>query len=228
MRTRDSQDLASEALKRAKNFNDNLSEKIEVAGLTLNSKLPFKALSLREVLLHRFADQSFFGAHALAEKYPVTAATMTRACMETLARSYELAKCLEKILDQTGLNSLDTFLMNRLFGTRNSEGDWPEAPNILGAIDKMNKLDVNYREGYNRLSEFAHPNYSGGLGSFQRIDRESHTVFFGEPEIKETSLRMIGHYLVGAQCGFELVYNGLEKSIGRLNDALDDGTIQHE
>ncbi|MEC7624756.1 MAG: hypothetical protein VYA25_11305, partial [Pseudomonadota bacterium] len=127
-------DLVSETLERAKHLKKNLSQKFEIASLTLNSKIPFKALSLREVLLHRFADQSAVAAFAMESRNPVSAATLTRGCMETLARIYEENVAIERCLKDKDLERLDGFLMNRMFGARDKGSEWEQASNILGAI----------------------------------------------------------------------------------------------
>ena len=216
-----------EAKQRAEHLCENLCDRIEVASLTLKSKLPFKALSLREVLSHRFADQSFCAACALESEHPISAATLTRGTMETFARLLETNNYLAQFFEQPDIEALDVFLMNRLFGARNREGDWPVATNILGCIDKVERMVPRFRENYDRLSEVAHPNYLGGIGILQKIDTENHVAHLGDKDRKDRATGMIVHILIGNQIGFEATYNALETSIRELNELFENEALKH-
>lgn len=148
--------------------------------------------------------------------------------MESFARLFESYNFLCNFFAQPDLKKLDEFLMNRLFGAKNREADWPVAVNIMTAIDKMEKLVPHYRENYDRLSEIAHPNYLGGVGIFQKIDRENHIIFLGDPDRKRRALNTVVYALVGTQDGFEKVYNEMEFPVRKLNELFESGDLRHE
>jgi len=104
--------------------------------------------------------------------------------------------------------------------------NWEQAANILTAIDKMDRLGVRFRMNYDRLSEYAHPNRAGGMGSFERIDRENFTLYYGEEKVKEPNLCMIGHLLIGTQGAFEYFYNSLGDSIHAINEGFENGSFE--
>lgn len=121
-----SNELLDEAIQLASHIRSGLPEGFDIAMLTLNSKLPFKALSYREALIHRFSDLVSGAADAAVAGRPVSAATLTRGSMETLARAWELRDRIDVFAREPDTDKLDNFLMSRLFGSRNN----PDLPRL--------------------------------------------------------------------------------------------------
>ncbi len=110
--------------------------------------------------------------------------------------------------------------MSRLFGSRNNP-DLPEATNILNAVDRVAKHVPHFRENYDRLSEFVHPNYTGTFQTFALIDKLNLAVKFADEDRRNLAFSTILGPLVGNMRGFMGVYNALADSIESLNSALD-------
>lgn len=217
---KDPKELLDEAVQLAAHIRGSLPDGFDIAMLTLESKLPFKALSYREALVHRFSDLVSGAAEAAVAERPVSAATLTRGSMATLARAWELHEKINQFVEKPDVDELDRFLMSRLFGSRNNP-DLPEATNILRAIDKLDKHVPHFRENYDRLSEFVHPNYSGTLQAFGLIDKLNLEVNFADKDRRATALSVSIAPLVGNMLGFMPVYNALAESIEALNASFD-------
>lgn len=218
--TKDFSELLHETELIARGLSQGLPDGFDIAMLTLNTKLPFKALSYREALFHRFADLSMSAVESISANRPVSAATLTRGGMETMARTLELEHKLQKYLLNPSETDLDGFLMNRLFGANNNP-DLPEATNILGAIDRATKHIPNFRENYDRLSEFAHPNYAGTFRTFVKIDQMNFKVHLSDAGRIRAALMMILFSLSGTLHGFCIFYDNLADTIVSLNSHLE-------
>lgn len=68
----------------------SLPKDLYVASLSLNSKLPYKATSFRELLIHRVSDIADTAVELYETKRLVPAFIMTRALIETTAMLYWL------------------------------------------------------------------------------------------------------------------------------------------
>ncbi|MBK5265447.1 MAG: hypothetical protein JJE34_09500 [Alphaproteobacteria bacterium] len=198
----------------------SLPDGFDIAMLTLNSKIPFKALSYREALIHRFSDLSTHALQAIEVRKPVSSATLTRGCMETMARLFELKGRIERFICDTDLESIDDFLMNRLFGSR-SNPSMPSATNILNCIDKIDQTIPLFRKNYDTLSEFVHPNYSGTFGTFAKIDRVNLKVKFSDEERVDNMFKVIVPSFAGTIHGFYVVYDHIGDNIETMNGILD-------
>ena len=121
-------------------FKDNLPNRVDPASLTWESKIPWKAMALREALLYRVTELSE-SAIFLYEKGNkiISAFIVTRAVHETTALFYSFYDRLEEVTNSRILGDFDEFIMRLLFGWK-GDLDFPNAFNILTAIDKLNKL----------------------------------------------------------------------------------------
>ena len=205
-----------EARSLAQTLEASLPANFEIAMLTLESKVPFKLLSYREALIHRFADTFVAAVGAIDSSRPVSAALLTRGSMETLARMKELKDEIVRFLQYADTKFLDDFVMNRLFGSRENP-NLPSAVNILTSLDKMSDFIPDFRNVYDILSEYCHPNYQGVSGSFSTIDRENFKVTFGDLERKDRAIQTILPALIASGHLFTHVYN----SVGDLMHAVN-------
>lgn len=213
-----------EARSLAQALEESLPANFEIAMLTLESKIPFKLLSYREALIHRFADTCVAAVGAVEASKPVSAALLTRGSMETLARMKELKDQIERFLQSQDTESLDSFVMNRLFGSRNNP-DLPNAVSVLTSLDKMSDLIPNFRNVYDSLSEYCHPNYQGVSGSFSKIDHENFTVIFGDSERKERAMQTILPALTAGCHLFTYVYNAVGDLMYAVNNHFESASL---
>jgi len=201
-------------------IEESLPTKVDAASLTLNSKLPFKALSVRETLIHRVSALAS-PALSLFEKGSLVAGiVLSRAVLETVAVTFALQREIDSFLSHKRVQAFDEFLMACLVGSR-----WPDAStqarNVLTFIDHVDKQFKGFRSTYDSLCEYAHPNWSGVLGAFGSIDQQTHVLHLGPTDRSTfitgvTSLAMVLGLFLDA-------YNGLVDSLERLNEYFESG-----
>ena len=203
----------------SRRLSSNLPKEIEAASLSLSSKLPFKAVSLREVLIHRIAELSEVAIELFELKKIVPAIIMTRAVFETTAVLYWLYKSIKQVCATKELGNIDEFFMKSLFGSKDEER-LPESYNILTAINHTDKDSQGYRNAYNSLSEFAHPNWSGLSGAYSKLNREKRILELGK-ELGNIPLSVALPLLLGALTLFIDCYNEMETYLLQFNEICD-------
>ena len=90
---------------------------------------------------------------------------LTRALIESVAIQYYAYK---KIVEHTNNNDpepIHKLLIICVFGSRDKSSS-ETAIQVLTAIDHLDKEFKIFREVYDHLSEYAHPNLKGGFGSY--------------------------------------------------------------
>lgn len=192
---------------------------IPLAGLSLNSKLPFKATSIRELLIHRMSDLASAATRQLSDGFVVPGALLTRASVETVAVLYCLNRAIEQFLESQDMDRINSFLMSSLVGAR-----WDDHPvqsiNILTLIDKVTKELPAFRSSYDSLSEYAHPNWAGLLGSYGLIDREKDELHLGGRD-NSVGLETASYVLAGSLFTFKHYYNLSAANLDQFNQYFE-------
>ena len=213
-------EILQEARRLAEAIASSLANQIQIAALTTNSKLPFKALCLREVLHHRVSSLAIAAVYHFTENQAIPAVVLTRALVETVALFYVLHERLTRFLEDKNNSDLDYFLMSSLLGSRN-QPELPAATNVLTFVDRVEKTIIpGFRSVYDSLCECAHPNYAGTLGTFSEIDKEQFEVKLGLS--KRIPVWTTGiNALSGALEIFLHYYNDSADLVYKLNDHLE-------
>ncbi|MGC2425247.1 MAG: hypothetical protein WA666_12950 [Nitrospirota bacterium] len=199
----------------------SLPKRIEIAALSLNSKLPFKALGLRELLIHRMADLATAAVDLFYQKKAIPAVIITRAAIETLSILYALHEQTNEFLSEKNIPKFDDFLMKSSMGSRKNP-DLPAPTNILTFIKKIEKdyPDFGFEFYYETLCEYTHPNWAGTFGSYGLLDRDALVLQLGPTERANAS--NIG---ILALCStleaFRFFYNSLSDPLLQLNDYFE-------
>ena len=55
-----------------------------------------------------------------------------------------------------------------------------ESYNVLTAVNRLDKEFGGLRQMYDNLCEFTHPNWSGVMGSYSKIDKQEYTLYLGK------------------------------------------------
>ncbi|HMK60030.1 MAG TPA: hypothetical protein VK452_02655 [Dissulfurispiraceae bacterium] len=152
--------ILSEARRIADSVAASLPHTIQIAALSLNSKLPFKALSIRELLIHRVSALAKPAVDLFEQEQFIPAIVLTRSVAETVAFLFCLHERIERFLNDKDVKALDDFLMSCLLSSR-TQPDLHKAINVLTLIDRVDKGHPGFRSVYDILSEYAHPNWSG-------------------------------------------------------------------
>lgn len=159
-----------------------LPDSIAAAALPLQSKIPFKVLSLRETLFHRASALASPAVALLEAGNWVSGILLTRAVMETTGLIAVLGYEITKFVETFDTQRFDTFLIRCLLANRRDTGGMEDkfpAESILKFIDKVDKKNKGFRATYNELCEYAHPNYDGVLGSFGNVNRATFVLTLG-------------------------------------------------
>jgi hypothetical protein len=182
----------------AESINSSLPKEINIAALGTPSKLPFKVISLRELLLYRIAELSRTAVDLYKSNKVVPAILLTRGTLETTSMLFALDALVRSTLESEDVSSIDETLMKMLVGGR-SELAPERAINVLSHIEKMNKKYEGLRWWYEELSEYAHPNYPGLMGSYGIVDEEELMVYLGTNQDTE---KASWHFGIAALCSF--------------------------
>jgi hypothetical protein len=141
-------------------LESNLPKRVDPASISLKAKLPFKALDYRGALMWRFVElcrcalDSFNGGDLAA------ATILTRAAMETVAALWYLSGKTKSVVDMQTVGDLDEFLMRLLMGSKVNSA-MPQPVNVLTFVERVNAQFDGFRQQYDELSEFSHPNWAG-------------------------------------------------------------------
>src|SRR5690625_34690 len=143
----------------------------EIVGKEISaiSKLPFKVIALVHALHHRAMDLAKSSYEQYEQKSFLSSAILIRSLMETVALVFLLYKKLHQVNEEKKIGEIDEFLMNSTFGGR-TEDSTLTSPNILTAMDHTNKKYDKFRQMYDSLSEFVHPNWFGTSGLYSKLD----------------------------------------------------------
>ena len=203
----------------ATNIFTSLPLTVEAASLTWKSKIPFKAISLREVLIHRVSELSMVAVDLYECNKLVPAFVITRSIVETVAMTYWLSKRVGEFLSSKDVQKLDEFLMRAMHGSR--DGTTPlESYNVLTAVDKMDKEYNGFRKMYDWLCEFTHPNWSGALGAYGKINQEKHSLSLVSKNSRVPIILGLGPFNASLKL-FEHYYNDLTEQLNALNEYFE-------
>lgn len=171
-------DLLKEAREITEDIKSSLPTGFEMAAVSTRAKIPWKALSWREAIIHRVAELASNSLDLYEDHKFVSSCILIRSLMETTGMIFWLHKRIRKVVNDKQLGDIDNFLMRGFLGAKEDDPKWG-ALNALSAVDHLNKEVPGFRDMYNGLSEFVHPNWSGTFGSFGRDDQLNFRVEFG-------------------------------------------------
>jgi hypothetical protein len=148
-----------------KSLPDHIEDNRKQDGISIFFKAEVAKVSLTSRLLDLVT-----GTILLAEReHYVPAIVLTRACLETAAALYNLNTKLLNFMESGDESSFEESIDKIAVGTRDEKTPI-DAVNILTIIDKLDKDFPNMRKIYDQLSEYAHPNWAGALGSYLKIE----------------------------------------------------------
>lgn len=131
-----------------------------------------------QVNLRRTTDLADGAIYFFEQSRLVPACTLTRSVFETVGVQYYIYKKIVEYTENTDPESVHKLLSSVVFGRRDKK--WPEiAIQALTALDHLNKMFPGCRGEYDRLCEYAHPNLSGGYGTYVRSQGDRLELHFG-------------------------------------------------
>lgn len=133
----------------------------------------FIADSYRESVLQRIIELTESTYTLYLSKQYLAAVITARSCQESIAVLNFINVKLVTFSRTKDLRHLVNTLERLTFGF-SDDNEFPEKISIMNCIDSVDKtLGGQFRQHYNLLSEYAHPNYLGTFGSFGKPDYES-------------------------------------------------------
>jgi hypothetical protein len=201
--------LMDEVRERLTVLTRNLPTMVEAAAVSTRAKIPFNALCCREALIWRAEELGRGAFESFARDDVVAGILLTRGLTETVAAMWYLKDLIERQITEGVETDLAEQVMRLLMGHRNVS-DMPQAVNILKCIDRAEKMFPGFRESYDAMSEFAHPNWAGSAAAYSKIAPEAFTVHFGRGLHESRRHNHFGaNCLVGALATLEVAYNGI-------------------
>ena len=137
-----------------------LPRHVDAMAVSPTTKVPFKALLYREVLIWRMAELSHGALENFENDKNVSAIILTRAAVETSAALWYLRTKLAGTVQAGTAGDIDDYLMRLNMGSKIDPALRP-AVNVLTFVDCVDRDIVGFRHQYDVLSEFAHPNWAG-------------------------------------------------------------------
>jgi cation transport protein ChaC len=171
--------LLLEIRERLKLLESSLPQRVDGYALSPDSKLPMKAMLYREALIWRMAELSRGALENLEKENLCVAVILIRAAVETTAGLWYLRAKLDDAVTNQSKGDIDDYLMKLLMGSK-TVPELPQAINVLTFVDRVNKDIEGFREQYDNLSEFAHPNWAGTSLLYSKSDPKNLWTDFGK------------------------------------------------
>lgn len=175
------EELLAEAKENLEEIRSMLRERLDAYEISPIAKIPYKARILREVLLHRVWDLGDAALQQFEKSRNIPAFTLARSTFETASVIFCLYKRIQLVVETNTLGDLDEeFLMRTLFGRKDDPDAKYQAINILTAIDHLDKYiadgnieqEGKFREYFDGMCEYAHPNWEGTLTAYHHYISE--------------------------------------------------------
>jgi hypothetical protein len=201
--------LLIEARQRVTLLTQSLPLVADPASVSHVAKTPWKALLFRETLIWRTEELARIACDLYAADQLAAALTLTRACVEGVGACWYLNEVLQKVASRRDVADLDEKIMRLLMGSKNGVTELP-AVNVLTFIDAVNKRVPTFKNAYEALCEYAHPNWSGTALLFSKNDPAKVLTELGRNPRQYGGARQMGLCsLVGALIAFEYSYNAV-------------------
>jgi hypothetical protein len=172
-------DLA-EARRRVELIGRHLPSSVNAARFGVRSKAPYLLRCAREALIWRTEELARCACDMLERDDLAAGIMLTRGVTESAAFVWRLNQLLDDRQKYSEADLLRRF-EQMLLGAKNTnhdDPDFPKAINIITMIAHLDKKFPGIKDGYDQLSEFVHPNWSGVFGLFSMTDWRTHTTKF--------------------------------------------------
>jgi hypothetical protein len=154
----------------------------------------------------------------------VPATIMTRGVYETTAVLYSFGAKIEEVMRTNDAENVDQFVMKCLFGGRVKSAPI-ECTDILSAVDRTNKNFEHFRDSYDDLSEYAHPNWPGLMGSYGNLVEETATLHLCREASKISAMVAIP-LLAASLAVFLHHYDEIKKRLPEFHNICEQTTVR--
>ncbi|WP_411819185.1 hypothetical protein ABFZ85_09430 [Hyphococcus formosus] len=171
-------ELLSEIAERVQQMSDNLPPKIEVAAVSTSAKIPFKFICFREALLWRTEELARNALSLIKAQELLGGIVLTRCVSESAAAMWYIMEKINKEVDGVHDPNLDDIAMKMLLGDK-SNSQVPDPVNVLTVIKHADKAIPGVEKQYAALCEYAHPNWTGTMLLYSKMDEDNYRTDFG-------------------------------------------------
>jgi hypothetical protein len=190
-------------------LRERLPEVVDVDAIGVWSTAPYKALVIRGGLAWRTEEVARNVCDALERADRAVGITLARSIIENTAVLWRLRKILEARAIHNR-DALDGLLTPLHLGFR-SEPDFPQAVNVLGLIDRLDKEIPGVRRAYDSFAEAAHPNYGGVSGLYTQTNHQQRRTVFGR-DVRPSPIGNSAAHITSASISlFILAFNKIEE-----------------
>lgn len=152
--------------------------RIKPASNSLVNKPIFELEYFKESVLYRFIDLAEATYILLDVGNYLGAITTVRSLQETSSVMWYINELCQYAIANKELTHFTKRMHSLIVGWKNDD-EFPNPPNVLTLIDKVDKTISGYRKHYDILSEYAHPNWHGTMGLFAKTGGKKLKVEFG-------------------------------------------------
>jgi len=177
-----------------------------------------------QLAIHRVYDLSNETTNAWNNENPVVSFILIRAIYENTAYMYDLSKKIKTYYEQDNYLEIHNVIVNRLVGSRLSS-NVKQIVNVLTVINTVAKEIPDFKEFYEFISDFCHPNYSGMKGIYGKIDKKNVRFFVDKHYgYNEQTFSFINTGLV---TGLDIFFRSSKNIIDNI-DELNDFFYKHQ
>jgi hypothetical protein len=177
-----------------------------------------------QLAIHRVYDLAIQSTNAWNNEIPVVAFILTRAIYENTAYMYDLGEKILMYYKNEDYIEMHKVVLNRLVGARLGP-NIREIANVITAINTVAKKLPTFKEFYEFISDFCHPNYSGMHGIYGKLDQDNVRFFVGkEYGYTEETFSFI---ITGLTTGLEIFYTSTKNLIDNM-DELNEFYYKHQ
>jgi glutathione-specific gamma-glutamylcyclotransferase len=205
--------LMDEIRGRLELLESNLPRRVDGFAVSQHTKIPFKTLIYRAALMWRMAELSRSAMEHFESSKLTSAIQLTRAAFETSAALWYLRGKLDAAVESQTIGDIGAFLMRLLMGSRNNP-DLPQPINVMTFVEHVEKDIKGFRQQYDGLSEFAHPNWAGTSLLYSRPDSVNGWTDFGANIRASDNIRQIGVLNLSVALGM------VERSYSHIGDVM--------
>jgi hypothetical protein len=155
-----------------------------------DSKIAWKFACLHQALAYRVVDLAEATILLWTNKRWLMSVIGARSMLETTALIHYVVSEIEKAVEARDITKLDAIAMQQTFSMRKGDAEFP-ATQILTAIDRATKVLPEFRELYELLSEYAHPNSDGHYFFFADLDVNQHVTRFSRDKRGSSAIKFI-------------------------------------
>lgn len=189
-------------------LNNRRSKTVNPATIPITPKVVFNLKSYVQLSLHRVVDLAMEACNSWNNGTPVVAIILDRAMLENVAYLFDISNQIKRYITENQFSEIHNLISNRLVGSRLKEAR-SKICNVMTVIDKIDKTFRGFKENYNFLSDFCHPNYSGMLG------------LYGKMNYDEIYLKIDRRIGISEEIFFNVLFS-LEPSLLIFEDCLND------